>query len=647
MNITFARIGQHPTIGFACRELMRLLKQMDPKLTVDMRIYPAYDETVQHVIWLGMKNIAEANCEQDHICIDVKNGAGFITASNERAVLIAAYRFMKELGCRYLRPGKEGEVIPKRRLTRRDLNVFVCETASYRHRGVCIEGAVSYNHVADMIDFLPKVGMNGYFMQFHVPSVFFKRFYNTDILLDPNPYRQTMPVTDEDVARMWPGIEEEIALRGLDYHATGHGWTCAPFNINATGWEQMADEDVPAEAIDVMAQIDGKRGLFGGVALNTNLCYSNPLVRDKMNDAIVQYCRAHPNVNFLHFWLADGANNHCECSECQKKLPSDYYVMTLNELDEKLTAAGIDTKIVCLIYVDLLWAPKLEKIQNPDRFVLMFAPITRTYSHALTDADLRAEVELKPYARNRNVMPASVAENVARLRQWQQEQLGGDSFDFDYHLMWDHMLSPGYMETARILHKDMANLDKIGLNGMVSCQGQRVFFPTGLPFYAMAAALWNKDSRFEDVCAEYFGAAFGELGGQVQAYLCELDRLFDPVYLRREKAVDQAYYAGNMDAVKKLVDDFLPVMEENKDRGDGWHQLRLHADVVKMHAETMKVYLGGDHGPEARKAARARMMAYLYQNEHKFMDTFDVHLYSCLFCFTLARFYDDPVEVPQ
>ena len=48
--------------------------------------------------------------------IDVKNGAGVITGANNRAVLIAVYRFLRELGCRWLRPGAENEVIPKKKL---------------------------------------------------------------------------------------------------------------------------------------------------------------------------------------------------------------------------------------------------------------------------------------------------------------------------------------------------------------------------------------------------------------------------------------------------------------------------------------------------------------------------------------------------
>ena len=145
-----------------------------------------------------------------------------------------------------------------------------------------------------------------------------------------------------------------------------------------------------------MAELNGERQLYENVPLNTNLCYSNPAVRDAITSAITQYCQRNPQVTYLHFWLADGTNNHCECEACRKKRPADWYVQMLNELDEKMTAAGVSTKVVFLIYVDLLWEPQQEQIKHPDRFVLMFAPITRAYGKCYGDF-LHFDGELPAY----------------------------------------------------------------------------------------------------------------------------------------------------------------------------------------------------------------------------------------------------------
>jgi hypothetical protein len=109
----------------------------------------------------------------DEIIIDVKENIGIISGSNPRSVLIAAYRFLEEAGCRWVSPGEKGEILPFKDIC--DITVNVSEKASYRHRGICIEGTVSYENIRDMLDWMPKVGFNSYFIQFRGAYVFLKK----------------------------------------------------------------------------------------------------------------------------------------------------------------------------------------------------------------------------------------------------------------------------------------------------------------------------------------------------------------------------------------------------------------------------------------------------------------------------------------
>ncbi len=633
MHITLAKIGDHSTIRFAAEELEKYLKKIDSALFIEKRCYPAYDKAIKNALWIGIDGSVAAG-ERDEIRIDVRNGCGILTGSSERAVLIAGYRLLQGLGCRFLHPGREGEIIPERALQKEELTLHLQEQAAYRHRSVCIEGAVSYEHVYNMIDWLPKVGMNGYFCQFHTPSIFFKRFYNDAGHIG----FETSPVNDEDVDHLWMSLEEEVIKRSLDYHATGHGWTCEPFGIHATGWD-LYEEELPEEIRECLAMVDGRRELWGKVALNTNLCYSRKDIRDKMTDAIVAYSQKHPAVHFLHFWLADGKNNHCECEECRKMRPSDYYVRMLNELDEKLVKAGLDTKIVCLIYLDLLWEPICERVKNPDRFVLMFAPITRTYSTALADGALSEGAELAPYERNRLVMPKSVGENLARLSRWQKEQLNGDSFDFDYHLMWDHYIDPGYYACAKVLHRDMVQLEKIGLDGMVSCQVQRAAFPTGLPLYAMAKGLWDKRSSFNKISAEYFSAAFGERGAEVEQYMATLSALFDPPYIRREKPLNPAQIDQNCQKIRKVIADFKARCLEEQEPSSAWKILRYHAALCLKYADVLEAYAGTKTAD--RQRAKEALLHYAKEIERDTHFAFDPVIYQAIFRKYLDKFPEE------
>lgn len=561
MNVFIRRVGDAPPIHFAVREVERLFRRMDPRSEIAQGAAPCYDSEDTRSLWIGMDPAWETLLPSapdpaldDGIYVRVRGCAGVVTGSNPRAVLIAAYRLLRENGCAFLFPGEEGELIESRPLAR--VEATVCEAAANRHRGVCIEGANAYRHVRDMIDWLPKVGMNAYFIQFFTPYTFFERWYrhagNPDI-----PGAELSVATVQGFLR---ALSDEITDRGLLYHAVGHGWTCGAFGVEGLGWEAQ-EAEAPPHVKPYLAQLDSERGYFQGVPLTTQLCYGNPDVRARLVKAVADYCAAHPEVDYVHFWLGDSAHNHCECPLCCDTLPADFYVAMLKALDALLTLRGLRTRVVFLLYEDLLWAPLREALGACDRFTLMFAPVWRTYTEPFTARDAYAG-ELPPFSRNHNRMPRSVEENVARLRTWQQ-RFTGDGFDFDYHFMWDHYLDLGGVSSARILYEDIRNLPVLGLNGLISCQVQRSFYPTGLGMQVLARALWDRDASFEDISREYFRAALGEEGEAVARYLAEISRRFNPPYLRGEKPTLDPQAARCYGELALWVRARVPVLRDN------------------------------------------------------------------------------------
>lgn len=628
MEWKIERAGGGQTVAFAAKELQRYLCEMDPNLSVSILRSDKgarLDDTVKLFSdgsYDKLPPVGDAAAD-DAYYIEIHGQTGVIAGSNERSVLLGVYRLLYELGCRFLRPGKNGELIPKRSLDNIDL---VCaDFASYRHRGVCIEGAVSFGHVADMIDWLPKVGMNAYFTQFMTPFTFYDRWYDTQ-----NPYIVPGPVSVETVQAATNVHAEQIKKRGMNYHSAGHGWTCVPLGVEGVAWESK-DYEPSEETREMLAMLNGKRDFYYGVALNTNLCYSNPKVQQKIAEAIALYCKERPDVDYLHFWLADGANNHCECENCKNTLPSDYYVQMLNRIDELLAGDSVPTKIVFLIYVDLLWEPQKERLKNPGRFVLMFAPITRTYTDSFVESiEEGAPGELSPYVRNRLVMPSKVGENIRRLSEW-QKQFAGDSFDFDYHLMWDHNYDLGGYHTAGILFEDMKNLGKMKLNGMISCQLQRAFFPTGLSMSAMAAALWDKNKSFEEVAARYCSDAFGEYGPKMHKYFKTLTELCDTSYLRGEKPAISEENAKKFARIPGTVNEMMPLVlqraenEPDPCRKKLWGTLVIHAQICLYMAEIYEETARGSIGKSDERWDRVK--DYLYRVEPLVHESLDVQFY--------------------
>ena len=102
MNYKLLKRPEGEISAYAAEELFRCLSEMDPSLSVGAG-----------GIELSLA-IREENKDIDRIMISVKDGRGEIAASNEGALLIAVYRFLYELGCRWTHPGEGGENIPAR-----------------------------------------------------------------------------------------------------------------------------------------------------------------------------------------------------------------------------------------------------------------------------------------------------------------------------------------------------------------------------------------------------------------------------------------------------------------------------------------------------------------------------------------------------
>lgn len=637
--------GADTVTDFAVSELKRYIRTMDRSATVDVVLWRPGFELSGKGILVGINEELSAKVPEvknpeldDAIAISVANGNGYITGSNTRSVLIAVYRFLREVGCSFVRPGPDGDIIPKKNAL--EDTVEVCEAATCRHRGLCNEGAQSFEHVADLIDWLPKNAMNAYYTQAETPTGFFRRWYDHHM----NPTMAPDPITNDELDGITRATEVEVHRRGLMYHAIGHGWTCLEEFNTPKDWIRRESKVTP-EYAQYIAMIDGKRDIIPGYAPgDTNMCYSMPFVRDTMTDAVLKYCQSHPGTDYVHFWLADGLNNHCECEECSKMMPADWYVLMLNELDEKLTAAGVKTRVVFLLYVDLLWEPKELHIKNPDRFVLMFAPITRNYSNSFKlDASVDLDnYPLAEYVRNHNPMPYAVEENVARLRRW-QKMFGGDSFDFDYHLMWAHYSDPSYMHIAKIMYEDMAGMQDIGLNGMISCQEQRTFFPSGIVMEVMARALWNRNESFEDICADYFDRCYGEDGPQVYHFFKTLGKLFDAPSLRGQAVlradgyegaagadgtVDSTAQLGALLAIKPTLRAFESVVEQNVNHvdegiGQSWAYLQYYLRYADLLADAFVARAEGNKA--LAHQLYLRWKAYACQIEPEIHRVFEVY----------------------
>jgi hypothetical protein len=80
---------------------------------------------------------------------------------------------------------------------------------------------------------------------------------------------------------------------------------------------------------------------------------------------------------------------------------------------------------------------------------------------------------------------------------------------------------------AWLYHQDTQRLQELGLDGIISCQSFRVFYPTGMAMSALAESLWNPDVPWEEMRGRFLEAAYAEHASYVGEYLDKLEGFLD------------------------------------------------------------------------------------------------------------------------
>ena len=607
-------LREDKTVALAMKELTYYLDAMGYCGAAELKLGCFED--------LALFPSVEDPSRQDEYAVEFQGGKGYVVGSNPRSVLFGAYCFLEQCGARWVRPGKDGSYLPKISALPEDISLR--KVAQRPCRGICIEGAITLEHALNMIEWMPKVGMNTYYTQFRDGFVFFDRWFSHQ----RNTVKQAEPFTIEQAEEFYEAIHAAVRERGLILYGMGHGWTCDAFGLYDHGWTEVEDKDIPQSYRQICAQVEGERRIQNHIPMATHLCYSRPEVRSAMVEYAVDFLKKRPYMDVLGYTLADYLKNTCECETCRAHRLSDYYVMILNELDKRLTEEGIDIKIGVTLYHDTLYGPVEERLQNPNRFILMFCPISRSRMIGEVFTSRFPDCEPSPYLVNKWQRPVSAEENLARLKTWKRT-FEGSFVIFDYHLMWDHLFDAGGEGIARMLHEDIGNYAPLGLEGLISCQSQRNAFPTSLAMTVMSKSLFDGKTSFDGVRKELYASAFGEESAEaVGEYLATLSRCFDVGAIR---------FLEPDDALGSLLEEgiavmqaFLPEIESHLNVPDpchakSWRILEAHNRIYRMVAQCLLALLNEKN--EDADALRDRIMDTVWREEALLSDVMDCYIF--------------------
>ena len=331
------------------------------------------------------------------------------------------------------------------------------------------------------------------------------------------------------------------------------------------------------------------------------------------------YARKNPDVDYLHVWLADEYNNVCECDECRKTTISEQYVELLNAIDRRLTEENLPARLVFLLYQELLWPPVAAKLRNPERFVLMFAPISRTFERSYDLSNLPEQIP--EYVPNHITLPTNLGENLAFLRGWQRK-FDGEGFVYDYPLGRAHYGDFGYLHISRIISQDIKKLHSMGLDGYISCQELRACSPNMLPNYVMGRTLFDENADVEELIGEYFEAAYPEKPQLAKEYLERLSSLSSCDYLNGKGDRVNPDMARRMGEIADLCAQ-MELSLSTVPEGSHWKALRHHNGYIGRLALAIEALASGKQ--EETTCRYLQMREFICNSEPAFQNWLDVY----------------------
>ena len=584
------KVRAHNVIDFAAEELKKYLRTMMPGCG-DIPITYAPDAT--EGFRLGLLEDFSLPCEapnpdwDDVVHIDTTETGGILAGSNPRSVLFAVYRFLRLNGCRFLFPGIDGEHIPCKSVEPQKYH----KMADYRLRGHTTEGEPSAEHVLDYIDYHAKHELNYYGLMgiFTYHDRYYRHWQNQGSRV-PEPIDRTQ-------TEQWKGMfEAELLKRGMILADGNHDFLIETIGLDYQDRDlyKSGEKQVTEEQRSHFAMLNGKRDLYKNDIMFTQFCMSDAAWRSSYVKLLADFMEKNQHIGTMQVSLADGHHNHCECEKCTKKRPTDWMVMILNELDEEMTRRNLNTRLIFSIYVDQMFPPIEERVKNPDRFYLSWAPITRSYSSSITEDTVFPEA--KPYVYNKWETPLTVEECAAHLKEW-QKVFPGECRIFEYHYWMAQFLDPGRMAISRRIYEDVRALKLLNISASIEDGSNVSFFPNGFHSYIYGETMTNRDCDYEEELADYFRHCYGDDWKKVRKYLDGISEAFGEKWMNGEDSADpemgQCYNPAHVQSLMKVRELAAtaralaashPTMP-TRPQTVCYRLLKYHADISERQAE--------------------------------------------------------------
>jgi len=513
-----------------------------------------------------------------------------LVGATDRATLYAVYDFLEqELGCRWLGPGPEWEVVP-RQATIDVADVDRTESPAMKYRflrmtvaaepGTWLEGAMSW---------AVKQKIN--------------------------------------IGAGWPAAElpEAFAQRG-----GFRGWMGPHLLIPNVLQPEKYFNDHP----EWYALLNGQRRMLANN--RTQLCTSNPEVAAMIAEGVGRFFDARPEVDFVAMGQADGTA-FCQCDRCtaldtgevwssygrEAPVITERWLSFVNAVARRLRATHPGKKVYTLAYHQTFRPPDPRRIRPEPNVMIQVVNSRPNYVCFVH----RFENESCPHhVKFRKGLEDWVAMTPA----------GVMVYEYDPHSTFCAMPYPAPYKFV----DDIKYLHRVGVVGYEGQSSPTLWGTYGINHYAIAKTTWDRSVDAESLVRDYCDHAFGEASGPMRRFLKTIEQglvaadhitegiwsyMTPDVMAEARRHLDEAHAAARSPSVKRRLCAFEIGFHYGELGSEAWRKAqqaraakdaRLLAEAIEL-AEAAARYCLDEQRKEPHYAASPGKLTSVYARSWK------------------------------
>ena len=396
----------------------------------------------------GWETIAEsaAQLKEDGFRLKSSQDLVIMAGSNSRGTLYAMYAFLEWMGCRFLIPGPEGDIIP----AIYDVPAIpvddVVEEPTFRRRDITEDWRYAFTVKGD-------------------PNP--KHMEYWEKLIDWMGKNRINCTEGDEYMTLF---KEHFKKRGITHWGGGH----------------VIPKLLPHDLYDSNPDYF-RMDQAGERVTNGNFCSSNKNALELACQNAVTLLDKNPDWENLNIWGEDVlSGSWCHCSDCSDLTPVDQYLTICNAIAEAVEKSGKNVEVECIAYHDSV-SPDTSVTPHPN-LRLLWAPRERAYRWSHDDPDS----ELNRW-------------HSKHLKSW-QEMVGGRNIDF-FEYWGDCLLFRSYpMSIPHVLAGDLRYYHSLGAeNWAIFLKlGDYMWQAQPLNGYVYARLTYNIDEDVDELVRDFF-----------------------------------------------------------------------------------------------------------------------------------------------